>query len=69
MNTQATLDELLDAAFSMRSVSYQRKVGDFENRGLIHSWRLLTSYEHCCKFWLYQKNKGENVVRQYVFEN
>jgi hypothetical protein len=27
-NTQATIDELLDASFSVRSVSYQGKVGD-----------------------------------------
>jgi hypothetical protein len=26
-NTHATIEELLDASFSMRSVSYQRKVG------------------------------------------
>jgi hypothetical protein len=28
MQTHATLEELLDAPFSMRSVKYQRKVGD-----------------------------------------
>jgi hypothetical protein len=28
-NTHATKEELLDALFSMRSVSYQRKVGDY----------------------------------------
>jgi hypothetical protein len=28
MNTHVTIEELLDASFSMRSVSYQRKVGD-----------------------------------------
>jgi hypothetical protein len=27
-NTQGTIEELLNASFSMRSVSYQRKVGD-----------------------------------------
>jgi hypothetical protein len=27
-NTRAAIEELLDASFSMRSVSYQRKVGD-----------------------------------------
>jgi hypothetical protein len=27
-NTQATIEELLDASFSMRSVSYQTKLGD-----------------------------------------
>jgi hypothetical protein len=27
-NTHATIEELLDASFSMRSVSYQRKVDD-----------------------------------------
>jgi hypothetical protein len=27
-NTHATIEELLDASFFMRSVSYQRKVGD-----------------------------------------
>jgi hypothetical protein len=27
-NTHATIEELLDASFSMQSVSYQRKVGD-----------------------------------------
>jgi hypothetical protein len=27
-STHATIEELLDASFSMRSVSYQRKVGD-----------------------------------------
>jgi hypothetical protein len=27
-NTHATIEELLDASFSMRSVSYQRQVGD-----------------------------------------
>jgi hypothetical protein len=27
-NTHATIDELLDASFSMRSMTYQRKVGD-----------------------------------------
>jgi hypothetical protein len=26
-NTQATIEDLLDASFSMRSVSYERKVG------------------------------------------
>jgi hypothetical protein len=29
MNTQAAMKELLDASFSVRSVSYQRKVGDY----------------------------------------
>jgi hypothetical protein len=27
-NTHATIEELLDASFSMQSMSYQRKVGD-----------------------------------------
>jgi hypothetical protein len=27
-NTHATIEELLEASFSVRSVSYQRKVGD-----------------------------------------
>jgi hypothetical protein len=27
-NTHATIEELLDASFSMRSMSYERKVGD-----------------------------------------
>jgi hypothetical protein len=29
MNTHATIEELLDALFSMRSISYQRKAGVF----------------------------------------
>jgi hypothetical protein len=29
MNTHETIEELLDASFSMWSVSYQRKVGDW----------------------------------------
>jgi hypothetical protein len=29
MNTQATIEELLDSAFSLRPVKYQRKEGDF----------------------------------------
>jgi hypothetical protein len=29
MNTQGTIGELLNTSFSMRSVSYQRKVGDY----------------------------------------
>jgi hypothetical protein len=28
-NTQASIEELLDASFSIRAVSYQRKVGDY----------------------------------------
>jgi hypothetical protein len=28
MNTYATVEEMLDASFPMRSLSYQRKVGD-----------------------------------------
>jgi hypothetical protein len=28
-NTYITIEELLDASFSMRSVSYQRKIGDW----------------------------------------
>jgi hypothetical protein len=28
-NTQATIEELLDASFSMRSVSFQREVDDY----------------------------------------
>jgi hypothetical protein len=27
-NTHATIDEMLEASYSMQSVSYQRKVGD-----------------------------------------
>jgi hypothetical protein len=36
-NTQAKSQELLDASYSLRYVSYQRKIRDFENMGLIRS--------------------------------
>jgi hypothetical protein len=34
-NTHATIEELLDVSFSMRSVSYQRKVGDYFSEFLV----------------------------------
>jgi hypothetical protein len=42
MNTHATIEGLLEASFSMRSVSYRRKVGDCSSQNF-----LLLISQHC----------------------